>query len=126
MDEKRAAVRWRVALPVRYAGLNTPTEGACHTCDVSTSGARLAMVERHNAGDRLDMMLDMPDSDAGHLCLEGDVVWQREVCEFNEECKYLTGIVFRKILNCHRKDLAQYVSTNYPQEFRSRWWEGIQ
>ncbi len=125
MNEKRESVRWRVALPVRYAGLNTPTEGVCHTQDVSTQGARLAMVERHKKGDRLEMIFDMPEINGGPLCVEGDVVWQKESCDSREECNYLTGIVFRRILDCHKNRLLDYVSANFPQEFRCHWWEGI-
>jgi len=125
MNEKRRAVRWRVALPVRYAGLNTPTEGVCHTQDVSILGAKLAMVERHKQGDRLDMILDGPGNTSGSFCVEADVVWQRASHVSEEECKFLTGVVFSRISDCHRKYLLDYVSENYPQEFRSRWWDGV-
>lgn len=125
MDEKRMAVRWKVALPVRYAGLNTSTEGICHTQDVSILGARLGMVERHKQGDRLDMVLDIPGSPAGPFCAEADVVWQRASSVSEEECKFLTGVVFSRIRDCHRKYLIDYVSENYPQEFRSHWWDGV-
>ena len=126
MNEKREAVRWRVSLPVRYAGLNTPTEGICHTHDVSVSGTQLAMVERHKEGDRLEMIFDFPKDNGGPVCLEGDVVWQKETFNSEEECKYLTGISFRGILDSHKNNFLDYVSANHPQEFRSKWWEGIQ
>lgn len=88
-------------------------------------GARLAMVEKHRVGDILEMRLQMPGVDQGGLCLEAEVVWQRRSEDFQESCNYMTGVTFRKILECHRTGIASYVSASYPDEFRKHWWDGI-
>jgi hypothetical protein len=83
------------------------------------------MVDRHKQGDRLDMVLDIPGDSSGPFCVEADVVWQKASCVSEEECKFLTGVVFSRIQDHHKKCLLDYVSENHPQEFRSRWWEGV-
>lgn len=125
MDEKRGSVRWKVVLPVRYVGLNKHTESAAHTQDLSISGAQLAMVERHKPGDRLEMMFAFPQLDSKPICIDADVVWQRASCKLDEECNYLTGVVFRKISECGKKDLVQCVHESHPEEFRRHWWDGV-
>ncbi len=126
MDEKRASVRWKVALPVRYVGLNKHTESLANTKDISISGARLAMVEKHKPGDRLEMVLDFPRITNRPFCVDADVVWQQASSDSNEECNYLTGVVFRRISECNKKDIAEYIYANHNQEFKNRVWEGIE
>lgn len=125
MNEQRGSVRWKVTLPVRYVGLDKHTESAARTQDLSISGARLAMVERHKPGDRLEMMLAFPQMENRPICIDADVVWQKPSCGFNEECNYLTGIVFRKISECGRKDILACVHASHPEEFRRHWWDGV-
>jgi hypothetical protein len=125
MDEKRASVRWKVALPVRYLGLNKHSESAARTQDLSISGARLSMVEKHRIGDKLEMMLEVPQESNRPLCIEANVVWQREDSNLEDECNYMTGVVFRKINDCCKSSLLEYVSANHPQEFRQHWWDGV-
>ncbi len=126
MNENRKAVRWNIILPVRYVGLSRHTESSAMTRDLSVLGARLAMVERHRTGDKLEMMLDMPAGDSSHpMCVDADVVWQKAACDSKEECNYMTGVVFRNIRECHKKDLAEYVSLNHTHEFRQHWWDGV-
>ncbi|HAJ57096.1 MAG TPA: hypothetical protein DCL35_04930 [Candidatus Omnitrophica bacterium] len=125
MDEKRTNVRWKIVLPVRYVGLNKHTESAARTQDISISGARLAMVERHRAGDRLGIMLDFSQVSNKPICIDADVVWQKVSCDLNEECNYLTGVVFRKISECGKRDLVQCVHESHPEEFRRHWWDGV-
>lgn len=125
MDEKRKNVRWNIVLPVRYVGLSKHTESAARTQDLSISGARLAMVEKHAKGDRLEMMLSFPQLNNKPICVDADVVWQKVSCDLNEECNYLTGVVFRKISECNKVDLVQCVHESHPVEFRKRWWDGV-
>ncbi len=125
MDEKRGSIRWKVALPVRYVGLSKHTESSARTQDLSISGARLAMVEKHKTGDRLEMVLDVPQASNGPICIDADVVWQRASCDLNEECNYLTGVVFRRISECCKKNLVEYVHVSHPREFRQHWWDGV-
>lgn len=124
-DDRRCAIRWAIQLPVRYMGISRHIEGSCRTEDVSTTGAKLALVEKHVPGDRLNMVLDIPHSSGGSVCVEADVVWQREACKSEEECNYMTGVAFRKIRDCHKRSILDFVSTNFPQEFARRWWEGL-
>ena len=125
MEEKRSAVRWSIVLPVRYLGLTTHKEGLAKTRDLSTTGVRLEMVEKHNPGDRLEMMLEVPGSRNGVVCADADVIWQEESLELEEVCNYLTGLVFRKIRDCHKQDIIDYVIDNHPQQIRQRWWDGV-
>lgn len=125
MDEKRNYIRWKVVLPVRYVGLNKHTESAARTQDLSITGARLAMVERHKPGDRLEMMLDFPQVANRPICVDADVVWQKPSSDLNEECNYMTGVVFRKISECNKRNLVEYVHASHPDEFRRRWWDGV-
>lgn len=126
MNENRKVVRWNIILPVRYVGLSRHTESSATTKDLSVLGARLTMVERHRVGDKLEMMLDIPaQENSNSMCVEADVVWQKPVCDFEEGCNYITGVVFRKIKDCYKKSLADYVSINHPQEFRQHWWDGV-
>lgn len=124
-EDRRCGIRWQITLPVRYRGMTRHIESCCHTQDVSTSGAKLAMVEKHDEGDRLSMVLDIPGSTSGPLCVEADIVWQREATGLNEECKYMTGVMFRKIRDCHKKNILDYVTTNFPELRAQRWWDGI-
>jgi len=124
-EDRRCAIRWQIALPVRYRGLGKHKEGSCHTQDISTMGARLAMVEKCHPGDRLNMVLDVSGSDSGPVCVEADIVWQKEAGELNEECNYMAGVIFRKIRDCHKNDILDYVSTNFPEIYKRKWWEGI-
>jgi hypothetical protein len=124
MDEKRRAARWNVVLPVRYFGATSRhKEGVCKTQDVSVGGARLAMVEKHKIGDRLEMIVEIPQESAP-ACIDADVVWQKKACNSDEECNYMTGVVFRRIDDCHKSSILGYVSSNHTQEFRRHWWEG--
>jgi hypothetical protein len=125
MEEKRKAVRWNIVLPVRYLGISTHREGTAKTRDLSTIGARLEMVEKHKPGDRLEIMLEIPDSNNGSVCAEADVVWQQGSLQLGEECNYLTGLVFRKIRDCHKQCILDYVVDNRPQQIRQRWWDGV-
>ncbi len=126
MNENREAVRWNIILPVRYVGLTMHAESSAMTRDLSVLGARLAMVERHRPGDKLEMMLDMSAGDSSHpVCVDADVVWQKVVCDSKEECNYMTGVVFRNINECHKQSLVEYVSLNYIHEFRQHWWDGV-
>ncbi len=125
MEEKRSAMRWSVVLPVRYLGITTHKEGLAKTRDLSTTGVRLLMVEKHDPGDRLEMMLDMPESSNGSVCADADVVWQQESSDLKEECNYLTGLVFRKIRDCDKQRILDYVIDNHPQQIRPRWWDGV-
>ena len=124
-EDRRCGIRWPVSLPVRYRSILSPSEGCCQTMDISTSGARLAIVERYKPGDQLSMVLDIPDAGRGPVCVEADVVWQTSSDELHEECNYLTGVVFRKIRDCHKKSILDYVNVNHPQMFRERWWDGV-
>lgn len=125
MNEQRNAIRWNVVLPVRYIGMVSHKEGAAKTRDLSTQGAMLEMVEKHNHGDRLNMMLEVPGSRDGALCVEADVVWQRATMGLNEECNYLTGLVFKRIRDCHKQSILDYVIDNHPEQHRQRWWDGV-
>ena len=125
MEEKRSAVRWNIVLPVRYLGITTHKEGLAKTRDLSTTGVRLEMVEKHEPGDRLEMMLEVPGSQNGTVCADADVVWQEESLELEETCNYLTGLVFRKIRDCHKQCILDYVIDNHPQQIRQRWWDGV-
>ena len=125
MEEKRSAVRWKIVLPVRYLGITTHKEGLAKTRDLSTTGVRLEMVEKHEPGDRLEMMLEVPGSQNGTVCADADVVWQKELSELEETCNYLTGLVFRKIRDCHKQCILDYVIDNHPQQIRQRWWDGV-
>ena len=125
MEEKRSAVRWNIVLPVRYLGITTHKEGLAKTRDLSTTGVRLEMVEKHEPGDRLEMMLEVPGSQNGTVCADADVVWQEESSELEETCNYLTGLVFRKIRDCHKQCILDYVIDNHPQQIRQRWWDGV-
>ena len=125
MEEKRSAIRWNIALPIRYFGLTTHKEGSAKTKDLSTQGAMLEMVEKHNPGDRLEMMLEMPGSANGSVCVEADVVWQRPTIGLNEECNYLAGLVFKRIRDCHKQWILDYVIDKKPEQHRQRWWDGV-
>ncbi|MEK7849296.1 MAG: PilZ domain-containing protein [Candidatus Omnitrophota bacterium] len=126
MNENRKAVRWNIILPVRYVGLSRHTESSAMTRDLSLFGAKLAMVERHRPGDKLEMMLDMPAGDKNNsMRVDADVVWQKPACDFEEGCNYMTGVVFRNVRDCHKQSLVEYVSLNHPQEFRQHWWDGV-
>ncbi len=129
MDEKRGATRWRVTLPVRYFGASAEnhyhTEGVCRTRDFSMLGARLAMIEKQLPGNQIRLMVEVPESNKGPLCIEADVVWQLEVNELYEECNYLTGVVFTKIRDYHKQWLLDYVNSHFPEEFRANWWNGL-
>ena len=110
-------------MPVRYAEPKVYAEGACATHDISTTGARLTVSKKHRPGDLFELMLDLAGS-SDHLCIEAEVVWQKRLEEFQEECKYLTGVLFRKIRDCDKKSLFDHVNANFPQEVRRHWWEG--
>ena len=125
MNEQRNATRWNVVLPVRYKGITTSKEGAARTRDLSTQGVRLEMVERHNPGDRMDMLLEIPGSRSGSVCVEADVVWQKAVADLQEECNYLTGLVFSRIRDCHKQSILDYIIDNHPDQHRQKWWDGL-
>ena len=125
MDEdKRGAIRWQVVLPIRYINQRKATEGWCHTQDLSTLGAKLAMEERHKPGDHMTMILDIPNSGTGKVCVDADVVWQKEGKDYLQECKYLTGVAFRRIMDCHKKSIIDYILNNFPSLYTQKWWEG--
>ena len=123
MDEKRCAPRWNVALPVKYVDPKAHAEGACALQDISTSGARFTVTKKHRAGDLVEMMLELPGT-CTPFCVEAQVVWQKRLEEFQEECKYLTGVAFRKIRDCDKKWLIEHINGNHPEEFRRHWWDG--
>lgn len=126
MDEdRRGAVRWKVALPVRYCRMDRHSEGACRTADLSLTGARLAMVEKHRAGDSLRMMLELPGSSKGPVPVEADVVWQNGENELSQECNYLTGIMFRKIRDYQKEWILDFVNTNCFDQMSAHWWNGL-
>ena len=123
MDERRNAVRWNVFMPVRYLDLPDHKEGYAHTKDLSMKGAQIETVERHKVGDVVDMMLDLPGAQ-GSMCVEAAVVWQRPSCSY-EECNYLTGLEFRKIRDCHKQAILDFVIDSKPDQVQSRWWDGV-
>lgn len=125
MDEKRKMIRWQVSLPVRYLGVSKHVEGACETQDLSLTGARLAMVEKHETGDQLYVLLDLPQIKNSSVRCEAQVVWQDRPHRFEEECKYLTGIAFIKIRDMQKNMLLDYVNQYYPELFRQYWWNGL-
>lgn len=125
MDEKRKLVRWRVTLPVRYLGVSKHVEGVCETQDLSLSGIRLAMVEKHDIGDQLYLLMDLPEEKSGSVRCEAEVIWQDKLHGQEEECKYLTGIVFTKIRDVQKSLLLDYVNQYYPELFRQHWWNGL-
>jgi hypothetical protein len=124
-EDRRGAIRWQVSLPVRYYSHLRPNEGCSHTQDLSTLGAKLAMVEKHRVGDQLSLVLDIPDQGNGPVCFDANVVWQRELDGLEQDCKYMTGIEFRRIRDCHKKSILGHVSKNFPNQFVAKWWEGI-
>ncbi len=126
MDEKRKVVRWQVSLPVRYLGVSKHVEGVCETQDLSLSGARLAMIEKHEAGDQLYVLLDLPQGKNSSVRCEAQVMWQDRQHGLEEEYKYLTGIAFIKIRDTQKNTLLDYVNQHYPDLFRQRWWIGLQ
>lgn len=123
MEDRRCAIRWGIAVPVRYVETTTYAEGSCRTQDISTVGAKLAMAKKYKTGQRFELMVELPGS-GGPLCVEADVVWQNKLDELKEECNYMTGVAFRKIRDCHKKSIFDYVNTYFPQEVRSHWWDG--
>ncbi|MFH1691536.1 MAG: PilZ domain-containing protein [Candidatus Omnitrophota bacterium] len=125
MDEKRNVVRWQVVLPVRYLGVSKHIEGACETQDLSLSGARLAMVEKHEAGDQLFVLFDLPEENRSSVRCEAEVVWQDKLHDLEEKHKYITGIVFTKIRDIQKSVLLDYVNQYYPELFRQHWWNGL-
>lgn len=125
MDEKRKVIRWQVNLPVRYLGVSKHIEGACETQDLSLSGARLAMIERHEIGDQLYVLLDLPLGKNNSVRCEAQVIWQDKLYSLEEEYKYLTGIAFIKIGDTQKNVLLDYVNQYYPELFRQRWWNGL-
>lgn len=125
MNERRSAIRWDIVLLVRYMGMSRHAEGSCRTQDLSTQGAKLEMMEKHSAGDRLNLMLEVNGNGKEQVCIEADVVWQTEPIELNQGCNYMTGVIFRKIRDCHKKSILDHVNVNHPQQFRQRWWSGI-
>ncbi len=125
MDERRCAIRWNIVLPVRYLGISKHAEGACRSRDLSTQGAMLEMANKYDPGARLNLMFEIPGREKEPVCVEADVVWQRECKELQEECKYLTGIAFRRIRDCHKSYILDYVNATQPQQYRERWWDGV-
>ncbi len=124
MDEKRGSVRWNIILPIRYMGFVKHNEGFARTKDLSTTGACVETVEKHEPGDRLNIMFEFPDVE-GTVCVESEVIWQRHSKEFQEEYNYLTGLAFRKIRDCHKQSILDYVIDHHPQQHRERWWQGV-
>ncbi len=125
MIDRRGAIRWDVVLPVRYMGLPSHKEGAARTTDLSLTGACIETVEKHKPGDRLDLMFDVPGTLKGMVCVEADVVWQSGSCRSDQECNYMTGVTFKKIRDCHKQCILDYVIDNKPEQVRQRWWDGI-
>ena len=126
MDEKRNAVRWRVSLPVRYKRLWRGGEGMCTTMDLSTSGARLSMLDKAIPGEHMDLVLGVPVEGASRsLCIQADVVWQEPGCDLEEGCNYLTGVMFKKIRDCHKKSILDCIYLVNPEEQRKRWWDVV-
>ncbi len=112
MNERRQAIRWNVNLPVRYMGLPSHKEGAAKTMDLSMTGARIETVERHKAGDKLDLMVDIPGGGNSLVCVEADVVWQNPGSISEEDCNHMTGVVFKKIRECHKQSILDYIIDN--------------
>ena len=124
-EDRRCGIRWQVSLPIRYRSMRNPLEGCCQTLDISTQGARLAMIERHKSGDKLSMLLDIPNSGSGPVCFDAEVVWQKENDSLTQECNYLTGIAFKRILDCHKKSILGHITKNFKILFIQRWWAGV-
>jgi hypothetical protein len=112
MDERRQAIRWNVNLPVRYMGLPSHKEGAANTLDLSMTGARIETVEKHKPGDVLDLMMDIPGVANGLVCVEAGVIWQDPRYISEQDCNHMTGVVFRKIRDCHKQSILDYVIDN--------------
>lgn len=125
MDERRGATRWSVCLPVRYLDLPSHKEGSARTKDLSTVGAQVETVEKHKPGDRVDLMLDLPGNATGRVCIEANVIWQANQAASEEGCNYLTGLEFKRVRDCHKQTILDYVIDNKPEQVRSRWWEGL-
>jgi c-di-GMP-binding flagellar brake protein YcgR len=109
---------------MRYLSLAKHNEGSGRTRDLSTRGAQVEMVERHATGDRLEIILDLPDSSQG-ICIDADVVWQSKSECVEEECNYKTGLVFKRIRDCHKQEILDYVIDRHPEQSRARWWQGV-
>lgn len=125
MDDRRSSIRWNINLPIRYLGCSKHNEGCAHTRDISTTGICMETVERHKAGDHLDVMLEFPGMEKGVLCVDSEVIWQRHSDDLREEYNYLTGLVFRNIRDCHKQCILDYVIDNHPEQLRNRWWQGV-
>ncbi|MFA5038046.1 MAG: PilZ domain-containing protein [Candidatus Omnitrophota bacterium] len=124
MDERRSSVRWNISLPIRYMGCSKHNEGFAHTRDLSTTGACVETVEKHKAGDHLNVMLEFP-GDKDRVCIDSEVVWQKASQGLKEEYNYLTGLVFRKIRDSHKQCILDYVIDSHPDQLRNRWWQGL-
>lgn len=125
MDERRGIGRWNVVLPVRYLGVSKHIEGVCETQDLSLNGAKLALVEKHDAGDQLYVLFELPGDRSGGVRCEARVMWQDKLHGSEEGCKYMTGISFTKIRDIQKNVLLDYVNRYYPELFRKHWWNGL-
>lgn len=124
MDERRNSIRWNIALPIRYIGCLKHNEGFAHTKDLSTTGACVETVEKHAPGDHLSLIVELPGEE-GLISIDAGVVWQRSFKDLKEEYNYLTGLVFRKIRDCHKQSILDYVIDHHPEQLKNRWWQGV-
>ncbi|MGE5280297.1 MAG: PilZ domain-containing protein [Deltaproteobacteria bacterium] len=124
MEERREATRWEIVLPVDYLSHPEHKEGHAHTLDMSTRGAQLETLERHQSGDRIDVMFHTGEGMENNVCAEARVIWQRPAPDSLQECNYLTGIEFTKIRDCFKQKILDYVIDTKPEQVHKRWWGG--
>ena len=122
MDERRGATRWEIVLPVDYLNLPSHKEGHAHTRDLSTRGAKLETIERHEMGDKVDVMFQTGEGKESKVCAEARVVWQRPAVDSFQECNFLTGIEFTKIRDSFKQRILDYVIDTKPEQVQKRWW----
>lgn len=126
MEEKRCVTRWEIVLCARYAGMTTHGVGVCNTSDINMLGARLMMPERHNQGDRIALLLDVPYKVDGRPAdIGADIVWQEDGDKGAQEVCFATGVLFTRISDRDRKSILDYISTYYARKFRQNWWCGL-
>ena len=111
-EERRRDPRCTLRLNVSYAIQGTKKIGKALTTDISAGGARFVAEHRLEVGDRLELVLRLPERDEPVRCL-ADVRWTKPVQSTDKALQSSgaeIGVQFVELAPKDRALLAQYAS----------------
>ncbi|MCX5707236.1 MAG: PilZ domain-containing protein [Candidatus Omnitrophica bacterium] len=119
MDERRSCVRWQINQEAELKLNDSIGVMPCTVDDISLKGIRISL--RRNLFPEVLSRLNLALPNGPELRVEARVAWQ----DNSDLTNNVYGMSFVDMKESNRKNIYDYVSSNFPQEVNRRWKEGL-